>query len=62
MPGELALSSLVLSRETQPAAELGLAGSLVEDSTPLIAENVEVIPSGSNQFAKSDSGFFYCEV
>ncbi|MGB6940831.1 MAG: VWA domain-containing protein [Bryobacteraceae bacterium] len=62
MPGELALSSLALSRETHPAAELGLAGSLVEDSTPLIAENVEFIPSGSNHFAKSDSGFFYCEV
>ncbi len=62
MPGELALSSLVLSRETHPAAELGLAGSLVEDSTPLIAANVEVVPSGSNRFVKSEPGFFYCEV
>ncbi len=62
VPGELALSGLALSRETHPAAELGLGGSLVEDRTPLIAQDVEIIPSGSNQFTKSEAGFFYCEV
>lgn len=61
-PGEVALSGLALSREAHPAAELGLGGSLVEDRTPLIAQEVEVIPSGSNQFTKSEAGFFYCEV
>jgi VWFA-related protein len=64
VPGELAMSGLVLSKETQPAAELGLgaAGSLVEDRTPLVAEGVQMIPSGSNQFTKSEIGFFYFEV
>jgi len=62
--GELAMSGLVLSKETHPAAELGLgaAGSLVEDRTPLVAEGVQVIPSGSNQFTKSEQAFFYFEV
>jgi VWFA-related protein len=60
--GELALSSLALSRETHPAADLGLVSSLVEDRTPLIAEGVQFVPFGSNQFAKSDMGFFYLEI
>jgi VWFA-related protein len=60
--GELALSSVVLSRETHPAGDLGLVSSLVEDRTPLIAEGTQFVPSGSNQYAKSDTGFFYLEV
>lgn len=60
--GELALSSLALSRETHPAADLGLISSLVEDRTPLIAEGAQFVPFGSNQFAKSDMGFFYLEI
>jgi hypothetical protein len=59
---ELAVSAVALSRETHPAADLGLVSSLVEDRTPLIAQGAEFIPSGSNQFAKSDPGFFYLEV
>jgi VWFA-related protein len=60
--GELALSSVALSRETHPAADLGLVSSLVEDRTPLIAEGTQFVPFGSNQFAKSETGFFYIEV
>ena len=59
---ELALSSVVLSRETHPAADLGLVSSLVQDRTPLIAEGTQFVPFGSSQFAKSDTGFFYLEV
>jgi VWFA-related protein len=64
MPGELAMSSLALSKETHPAAELGLGGatSLTEDRTPLIAGDVQVVPSGSNQFVKSEPGYFYLEL
>ena len=57
---ELAVSAVALSRETHPA-ELGLVSSLVGDRTPLIAQGNEFIPSGSKQFTKSDSGFFYVE-
>jgi hypothetical protein len=59
--GGLALSSVALSRETHPAADLGLISSLVQDRTPLIAEGTQFVPSGSSQFAKADTGFFYVE-
>jgi VWFA-related protein len=60
--GELALSSVALSREAHPAADLGLASSLIEDRTPLTADGVQVVPSGSGQFTKSEAAFFYFEV
>ncbi len=61
--GELALSGLALSKDTHPAdaLALGVAG-LVETSTPLITNGVRIVPSGSNQFAKSEPGFVYFEV
>jgi VWFA-related protein len=60
--GDLTLSSVALSRETHSAADLGLVSSLVQDRTPLIAEGTQFVPFGSDEFAKSDSGFFYLEV
>jgi VWFA-related protein len=61
--GELALSSLVLSKETHPSADLGLSpGVSIGDRTPLVAQGVQVIPAGSNQFVKSEQAFFYFEV
>jgi VWFA-related protein len=61
--GELALSSLVLSKETHPSADLGLSpGVSMGDRTPLVAQGVQVIPAGSNQFVKSEQAFFYFEV
>jgi hypothetical protein len=61
--GELGLSGLVLSKETYPAAELGLGGVFDQTShTPLVANDVQVVPSGSNQFNKSEMGFVYFEV
>ena len=59
--GGLALSGVALSHETHPAADLGLVSSLVQDRTPLIAEGTQFVPSGSSEFAKSDTGFFYLE-
>jgi len=62
-PRQLALSGIVLSKETHPAAELGLGmAGLVENRTPLIFDGVQIIPSGSSQFTKSEQGFFYFEV
>ncbi len=60
-PGKLALSSIVLSREIHPAADLGL-GALTVRRTPLVAEGTQVVPSGSAQFRKSEPGYFYFEV
>jgi VWFA-related protein len=61
--GELAISGIALSKETHPAAELGLGlAGLIENRTPLITDNMQMVPSGSSQFAKSDAGYFYFEV
>jgi VWFA-related protein len=63
MLGELAISSVALSKETHPAAELGLGlGVSAGDQSPLVAQGVQVIPSGSNQFMKSQPAYFYFEV
>jgi VWFA-related protein len=62
-PGQVALSGLVLSKEAHPAAELGLGmAGLIENRTPLIADGVQIVPSGSSQFTKSEAGFVYFEV
>jgi VWFA-related protein len=61
--GGLALSGLALSKETHPTAELGLGmAGLTESLTPLVTDDVQIIPSGSNQFAKSEKGFVYFEI
>jgi VWFA-related protein len=59
--GKFALSSLALSRETRPAAGLGLT-LMAEDRTPLVAENIQVVPYGSNRFRRSEPAFFYFEI
>jgi VWFA-related protein len=61
--GELVLSGLALGKDTHPADALepGVAG-LVESSTPLVTNGVRIVPSGSNQFTKSEPGFVYFEV
>jgi VWFA-related protein len=59
--GKLALSSLVLSREIHPAADLGL-GPLTVRRTPLVAEGTQIVPSGSTQFRRAETGWFYFEV
>jgi VWFA-related protein len=60
-PGKLALSSIVLSREIHPAADLGL-GTLTASRAPLVAEGTQVVPSGSTQFRRAEGGWFYFEV
>lgn len=60
-PGKLALSSIVLSREIRPAADLGL-GPLTVRRTPLVAEGTQVVPSGSTRFRKAEAGWFYFEI
>lgn len=58
---ELTMSGLVLSRETHPAAEVGLTLA-IGGRTPLIAGNTQVVPSVSGRFAKAGPGAFYLEV
>lgn len=42
--------------------DVGLDVSLIGGQTPLIAEGMRVVPSGSSQFMKSEPMFFYFEV
>jgi VWFA-related protein len=64
-PGDLAVSSLVLSQDLHPAAAdlgLGLDLGLTGDRAALITEGMQVVPSGSNQLAKTRPAYFYLEV
>jgi VWFA-related protein len=60
--GELALSGVAFSRETHPAADVGLVSSLMGDRTPLIAGDTQFVLSASNRFARSEAGSFYFEI
>jgi hypothetical protein len=60
----LAVSSLALSRSFHRASELGavLDVAMLEDKTPLIADGVQIVPTGNTAFAKSDLALFYIEL
>ncbi|HEY1240237.1 MAG TPA: VWA domain-containing protein [Bryobacteraceae bacterium] len=59
---ELALSSVILSRETRAApADLGLGLGLA-DRDPFVTEGTEIVPVGSNRFSRSEPALFYFEV
>ena len=60
--GQFALSGVALSREARPASELGLEPALIDEGTPLIAGSMQVIPTGSNVFTRSEQAFCYFEV
>jgi VWFA-related protein len=59
---QFALSGLALSKAVVRASDAALDASLIEDKVPLIASGVQVIPAGSNQFAKGEPALFYFEV
>jgi VWFA-related protein len=61
-PGKFAVSGVALGKQVRPAADLGLQASLTEGSTPLIANGMQLIPSGSNRFNRSEQAFCYFEV
>jgi VWFA-related protein len=60
----LTIGGLALSNSTQPIGQIatGLDSALLEDRTPLIVKGVQIIPSGSNRFRKSDNLVLYTEV
>ena len=57
-----AVSGIALGKEIRPAAELGLEASLTGEGTPLVAGGMQLIPTGSNVFAKGEQAFCYFEV
>ncbi len=61
---QFAVSGLALSKEYHRTAEMGAAldAALIEDKKPLIADAVQVVPTGSSTFAKSDLAILYVEL
>ena len=58
------LSAIALSNQITSVQGLGgtIAADLLSDRTPLIANNVEIVPSPSNHFKKTDSVALYAQV
>ena len=61
---QFSMSSLALSKEIHKASDLGtgLDALLLEDRVPLIANGMQMVPSGSNEFKKGDFIGFYTEL
>jgi VWFA-related protein len=61
---EFAVSAVALSKETRAATDLtlGLDSLLIDDQTPLIANGMRIVPTGSSKFKKADPARFYFEI
>jgi len=61
---QFSLSGVALSKNIHPVAQMGLSldAALLEDRTPLVTQGMQVIPSGSDQFKKTDRAGFYVEI
>jgi hypothetical protein len=60
----LALSGLALTNSMLAIGQIsnGLDSVLLEDHTPLVVKGMQIIPSGSNRFKKTDNVVLYTEV
>ncbi len=58
------LSSVTLSNDLHPATELatGLDAELLEDRKPLIIRGMQIVPSASDHFKKTDTAAIYLEL
>ena len=61
---QISLSSIALSNNTAKVSELDTAldSQLVDDRKPLVVRGVQILPSASNHFKKTDNGVAYIEV
>jgi hypothetical protein len=61
---QFAISSLALSRKMLRVSDItsGLESELLEDRKPLVYQGVQLIPTGSNHFAKTEPVGAYLEV
>ncbi len=58
------LSAVALSNQIQPLGGIGgsVEAELLADRTPMVAQGMEIVPSGSNRFKKSDSVALYTQL
>jgi len=61
---EFSISGVALSNTIRRTADVStdLDGQLLEDRTPLLVQGVQISPSGSNHFRKTDTAAIYAEV
>jgi VWFA-related protein len=61
---QFSMSGVALSKEARRASDLGtgLDALLLEDRVPLIAQGMQLVPSGSSHFTKADFAAFYLEI
>jgi len=61
---QFSMSGVALSKEARRASDLGtgLDALLLEDRVPLIAQGMQLVPSGSTHFKKTDLAAFYIEI
>jgi hypothetical protein len=61
---QFSMSGVAFSKEARPVSDLGtgLDALLLADRVPLIAQGMQLVPSGSSHFKKTDSALFYLEI
>jgi VWFA-related protein len=61
---QFSLSAVALSNEIRSASTMatGLDAALLEDRKPLVVRGVQIIPSASNHFKKTDTTVLYLEI
>jgi hypothetical protein len=61
---EFSISSVALSNDLRRAADVAadLDSQLLEDRTPLLVQGMQISPSASNQFKKTDTAALYAEL
>jgi VWFA-related protein len=61
---QFSMSAVALSNEMQRVADLstGLDSELLADRKPLVVQGIEVVPSASNRFKKTDNAAIYAEI
>jgi VWFA-related protein len=61
---QFSISGVALSNSIRRAADLStdLDSLLLEDRTPLLVQGLQISPSASNQFKKSDTAAIYAEI
>jgi len=61
---EFSISGVALSNNVRRAADISsdLDGQLLEDRTPLLVRGLQISPSASNHFKKTDTAAIYAEI
>jgi hypothetical protein len=61
---QFALSGVAFSKDVHRASEVdsGLDGVLLAGRTPLVAQGMQLVPTGTNRFKKTDTGAVYVEI